>query len=76
MNLKGVWYQLLILEPKISKFWVISGWLKFVFQVDNVHPTDLFRHKIWAQGVNPSKETEQKVSGVLGNKRMRYDGFS
>ena len=55
---------------------MISGWLKFVFQVDNVHPTDLFRHKIWAQGVNPSKETEQKVSGVLGNKRMRYDGFS
>ena len=32
--------------------------------------------EIWAQGVNPSKETEQKVLGVLGNERMRYDGFS
>ena len=47
MNFKGVWYQLLILEPKISKFWVISRWLKFVFQVDNFHSTDLFCHTIF-----------------------------
>ena len=30
-NFEGIWHQLLILEPKILKFWVISGWHKYFF---------------------------------------------